>query len=99
MEIAFMKKNPDKQFRIVEEAGGQIKLIEIDENLRDIPGTEKEIKQTTFKRSYGRKETGSPSVEPAELTPTTKEESSKGYKYWYHPKSESAIITTTEEQA
>lgn len=99
MKIAFMKKNPNKQFRIIEEVGDQIKLIEIDKDLQDIPGTEKEIKQTTFKRSYGRKEVGSSSVEPAKLAPTTKEESNKGYKYWYHPKSESAIITTTEEQA
>ena len=97
MEIAFMKKNPNKRFRIMEEAGDQIKLVEIDEDLQDKPGTEKEIKQTTFKRSYGRKEAESA---PAKSTPTAKkEENNPGHRYWYHPESESAVMTTTEEQA
>lgn len=94
-----MKRNPNKQFRIVEEAGGQVKLIEVDEDLRDIPGTEKEIKRTTFKRSYGRKKAEPAPVESAESTPTTKEEDGSGHKYWYHPESKSAVVTTTEEQA
>lgn len=95
MEIAFMKKNPGKQFRIVEEAGDQIKLVEIDEDLHDKPGTEKEIKQTTFKRSYGRKEVGSKPASTAEK----EEEDNPEHRYWYHPESESAVMTITEEQA
>ena len=94
-----MKRNPNKQFRIVEEVGDQVKLIEIDEDLRDIPGTEKEIKRTTFKRSYGRKKAEPAPAEPAKSTPTTKEEDGSGHKYWYHPESKSAVVTTTEEQA
>src|SRR5690606_27834106 len=94
-----MKRNPSKQFRIVEEVGDQVKLIEIDEDLRDIPGTEKEIKRTTFKRSYGRKKAESAPAEPAKSTLTTKEEDGSEHKYWYHPESKSAVVTTTEEQA
>ena len=94
-----MKRNPNKQFRIVEEVGDQVKLIEVDEDLRDIPGTEKEIKRTTFKRSYGRKKAESAPAELVKSTPTTKEEDGSGHKYWYHPESKSAVVTTTEEQA
>lgn len=94
-----MKRNPNKQFRIVEEAGDQVKLIEVDEDLRDIPGTEKEIKRTTFKRSYSRKKAEPAPAEPAKSTPTAKEEDDSGHKYWYHPESKSAVVTTTEEQA
>lgn len=94
-----MKRNPNKQFRIVEEVGDQVKLIEVDEDLQDIPGTEKEIKRTTFRRSYSRKKAEPVPAEPAKSTPTTKEEDDSGHKYWYHPESKSAVVTTTEEQA
>lgn len=97
--IVFMKRNPNKQFRVIEETGNQVRLIEVGEDLQDIPGTEKEIKQTTFRRSYRRKKVEPASSEPAKPTPTAKEEDSPGHKYWYHPESESAIITTTEKQA
>ena len=99
MEIVFMKKNPNRQFRVVEEAGDQVKLVEVDENLQDIPNTEKKIKRTTFKRSYRRKKAELASYESAKPTPIAKEEDNPGHKYWYHPGSESAVITTTEKQA
>src|SRR5690554_6038305 len=108
MEIAFMKKNPDKRFRIIEEIGNQIKLVEIDEDLQDKPGTEKEIKQTTFKRSY-RRVGGVPNALDVGQVIESEEGTIKVDKfpvpgksaprYWYHPESDSAVMTITEEQA
>ena len=99
MEIVFIKRNPNKQFRVVEEARDQVKLVEVDENLQDIPNTEKKIKRTTFKRSYGRKKAESTLAESTRPAPIAKEDDGPVHKYWYHPGSESAIITTTEKQA